>query len=304
MFTNLHRVFNFAITDFSRNSVRAISAIFVLVITIGLVTGLFYLHGISSHIILQVQNKIDVAAYFKQDVSEESILNAKEKLLQQDSDIESIEYVSKEQALANFTERHKDEPAFANALAQLGDNPFLPSLNIITSGDTLGYQKIAMLLQEEEFSSLIDKVDYSDKKDTIEKIFSISSAINRFGAALAVILVIIAVLIVFNTIKLAIDGSKEEIDTMRTVGASSWFIRAPFIIQGALFGCISFVICFIITLAFSYFLSSKLLIPLAGFNVFSYFVSSFWIIVLLQLGGGILLGVTASFVVVQKYLKV
>ncbi len=304
MFTNLKRVCKFAFTDFYRNKGRSIAAIFVLTITIGLVSGLFFLHGISNFIILQVQNKIDITAYFKSDTSEQDILNARDQILKLSPDIKNIQYVSKDDALNNFTQRHQDNSTFSNALSEVGDNPFLPSLNITTSGDPLQYQQVANILESDQFSSLIEKVDFSQKKDTIEKVFSITSDINKLGLVLAIILVLVVILVVFNTIKLAIDNSKDEISTMRIVGAQSWFVRAPFIIQGAIFGCIAFVICFLTTMLLSYFLSSGLSVIMPGFGLWSYFLSNFWIIILIQLGFGIGLGVISSSIVVQKYLKV
>ena len=304
MFTNLNRAFKFGFIDFKRNKGISLAAIFILVITIFLVTGLFFLRGMSDFIISEVKNKIDVTAYFTQETAPETILDIKDQILQQAPSIQNIEYVSKEDALKNFTEKHADNPVFINALSQVGDNPFLPSLNITTTGSALEYEQVANILQSDQFKSFIEKVDFSEKKATIDKVFSITSNINKFGLGFAAFLVLIGILVVFNTIKLAIDNSKEEINTMTIVGASSWFVRAPFIIQGALFGIISFVFCFVITLALAYFLSPKLVVALSGFNLWQYFTSNLWIILLIQLGFGVGLGVISSSIVVQKYLKV
>ena len=302
--TSFNRVLKFAVTDFLRNMLRSTSAIFVLVMVILLATGLFFMHGISSYVIVQVQNKIDITAYFKSDAAEDDILSAKDQLVKADPAIKNIQYVSKDAALENFKKLHADNPVFANALMQVGDNPFLPSLNITTNGDPAEYQKIADILQQEKFNSLIDKVDFLQKKDTINKVFSITSALNTFGITLAIILMLIAALIVFNTIKLAIDSAKDQIQTQRIVGATAWFVQAPFIIQGALFGAISFIICFILTFAFSYLLSPKLIIILSGFSLWSFFMSNLFLILLIQLGIGVGLGAVTSYLVVQKYLKV
>ena len=304
MFTNLKRVFKFALENLSRNKGISIATIFVLVITIVLFTTLFFIHGISNNIISQIQSKIDIAAYFKSDVAEQSILNARDEILKNSPDIKNIQYVSKEDALDNFLQKHEGDAVLANALTQVGGNPFLPSLNITTTGDASQYEKINTILQGEQFIDLIDKVDYSQKKDIIDRVFSITSNINKFGLGLAIILVLVAILVVFNTIKLAIDSSKDEISTMRIVGASSWFVRAPFIIQGAIFGCISFIVCFLITILAAYFLSPGLVIILAGFSLWNYFLANLWLIILIQLGFGVTLGGAASFIVVQKYLKI
>ncbi len=304
MFTNFKRVFNFALADFYRNKGISIAAIFVLIITITLVTGLFYIYGVGNFIILQVQNKIDITAYFKAETTEQEILDVKDQVLKSLQNVTSVKYVSKEQALVNFTQRHKDNSVFSQALEQVGDNPFLASLNIATNGSSLQYEQVAKILQSENFSNLIEKVDFSEKKDTIDKVFSIMSNVTKFGLGAALILLIVALLVVFNTIKLAIENSKEEISTMRIVGASSWFVRAPFIIQGALFGCISFAICLVVTILLSYFLSSGFALVTGGFSLWDYLIRNLWLIILIQAGFGIGFGVTTSFIVVQKYLKI
>jgi len=304
MITNLKRVFNFAFTDFYRNKGMSVAAIFVLIITISLVTGLFFIHGISNYLINTVQDKIDITAYFKSDTQEEDILYVKDELLKNNALVKNVEYVSKDEALADFNAKHADNSVFSKALTEVGDNPFLPSLNISTSGDPSEYQEIANTLNQSEFATFIEKVDFSQKKDTIEKVFAITKAVNLFGLILGVVLMMEVILVVFNTIKLIVESSKDEIATMRIVGASTWFVRAPFEIQGALFGIISFAICFTLTLFIAYFLSGPLGVIMPGYSLFGYFLSNFFLIILIQLGVGVGLGVISSFIVVMKYLKV
>ena len=111
-------------------------------------------------------------------------------------------------------------------------------------------------------------------------------------------------LVVFNTIKLAVDNSKEEITTMRIVGASDWFIRGPFIIQGIIYGFIAFIFCILISGFFAYLLSPKLGVILPGFSIFDYFLTNFWILVLIQLGFGTAVGIISSLIVVRRHLEV
>lgn len=305
MFTNFKRVFQFALTDFYRNRGMSVAAVFVLMITMLLVTGLYFTRGINEYLVSSIQNKIDITAYFKEDAAEEDILQVKAEILQDSTNIKNVEYISKEQALANFNEKHQDNPVFSKALAELGDNPFLPSLNITTTGnDTAQYEKIAAVLNQEKFSAITEKVDFSEKKDIIESVFGITESINRFGMGLASVLMLIVVLVVFNTMKLIIGASSEEITTMRIVGATSWFIRLPFIIEGAMFGVVSFIFCFVVTALAAYFLSPILSVIMPGFSAFSYFVSHIWFIIMIQLGVGIFLGAISSYIVVRKYLRV
>jgi len=269
-----------------------------------LVTWLFFFRGVSDFLISEIRDRIDITAYFKDDAQEQNILNVKDEILKMSPNIKGVEYVSKDQAMQAFNEKHKDNAVLTKALEEVGTNPFLPSLNIKTNGDPAQYAEVSNVLQTANFSKFIEKVDFSQKKDTIEKVFSITSNINKFGLILGIILIIVAMLVVFNTIKLAVDSSKEEISTMRIVGASDWFIRGPFLIQGAIYGFIAFVICFLLSVAFAYFLSPKIGTVLPGFNSFDYFLSNLWILVLIQLSFGVGMGIISSFIVVRKYLDV
>ncbi len=304
MATNLKRIIEFGFQDFSRNKGISVAAIFVLVVSIALVTGLVFFQGAMGYLISQVQNKIDITAYFKAGTQEQNILAVKDQVLEMSPNIKNVEYVSGEQALVDFNERHKDNPVLSQALQEVGDNPFLSSLNITTNGDPLQYAQISSALQTSDFSELLDKVDFSQKKDTIEKIYSITSNINIFGIIFEIILTIVAILVVFNTIRLGIEGSKEEITTMRLVGASNRLVRGPFIVQGIIYGVIAFIICFLLSLLFAVSLSSKMSVVLPGFNMLSYFLTNWWIFVLIQLGFGTAVGAISALVVVKKYLKV
>ncbi|MEK7664629.1 MAG: permease-like cell division protein FtsX [Patescibacteria group bacterium] len=304
MLTNFKRIFKFAINDFSRNKGISVAAVFVLIVTIMLATSLLFFQAATNFLILQIQEKIDITAYFREDVEEEDILKARDEILKISPDIKNVEYVSKDQAMQIFTENHKNDDVFLKALEEVGTNPFLPSLNIKTSGDPAQYQEIANILQASEFGEIIDRVDFSQKKNTIEKIFSITSNVNNSGLLLSLILVIVAVLVVFSTIKLAIDGSKEEIGTMKIVGASNWFIRGPFIVQGAIYGFLAFLVCILISFLLTYFINQKLEAVLPGFNIFNYFLNNFWFFALIQLIFGVGLGVSSSFIVVRRYLNV
>jgi cell division transport system permease protein len=301
MFTSFKRVLNFAINDFSRNKGISIAAIFVLVVTIMLVTGLFFLQGVVGYSTSQIQNKIDITAYFVSGTAEQDILNVKDEIIKMSPSVKSIEYVSQDQALASFNENHKGNSILANALQEVGDNPFPASLNITTNGDPSKYASVSNILLTSDFSKLISKVVFP--KATIEEIYSITSGINTFGIILGIILIIIAISVVFNTIKLVIENSREEISTMRVVGASDWFIRGPFVIQGIIYGFIAFLVCILISAIFAYFFSSKLEIILPGFSIFGYFLTNWWIFVLIQLVFGMGVGAVSALIVVKKHLE-
>jgi len=303
-FNNFKRVFIFALQDFNRNKGIALATVFVLLVAMSLVSGIFFFKGMMSYLIDEIQDKIDVTAYFKETASETEILAVKDAILASSPNVVNIGYVSKEQALLNFNEKHGNNPTIARALEQIGDNPFLPALNITTNGQTSQYEEISNTLQTADYAKLINKVDFSEKKDTIEKVNSIISNINRFGIISAIILIIVAVLVVFNTIKLAVENSKAEISTMRIVGATNWFIRGPFVIQGVIYGVIAFIACVLLMGISLYILQTKIAIVLPGFNAFIYFLKNLWLFAFIQLGFGIGVGAVSSLVVIKKYLDI
>ncbi|MFH1968387.1 MAG: permease-like cell division protein FtsX [bacterium] len=304
MLVSFRRIIKFSVNSFSRNKGISIATIFVLVVAIMVATGLFFFQGIAGHLTDEIRDKTDITAYFEEDTSEQDILVVKDEITKISPNVKNIEYVSKEQALAYFNERHQDNQVLQRALAEVGENPFLPSLNITTNGDPVQFEEISNVLQTSAFSKLINKVDFLQKKDTIEKIYSLTSNINKFGIFLGVVLIILSMLVVFNTIKLAIDSSKDEISTMKIVGASDWFIRGPFIIEGIIYGVIAFLICILLSALSAFLLSGKISVILPGFNMLDYFLANLWIFILIQLAFGIGVGVISSLIVVKKYLEV
>lgn len=302
--SHFKQALQFAVTNLYRNKGTALAAIFVLTVIVFIVTGLFFLHGVSNYLISTVEDKIDVTAYFKTTADEADILAIKKEIEKDGKLVKSVQYVSREDALADFNQKHKDNPVFSQALQEVGDNPFLPSLNIVTNGEAKEYEKVSALLASDKYKDSVEKVDFYQKKDIIEKVFSIVSGVTMFGFAIGFLVMIIAILVVFNTIKLIIKLAEDEISTMRVIGATNWFIKAPFVIEGALFGVVAFVICFVVTLIFSYALSGSVGLMVPGFHLFGYFLSQFFLLVFLQLLAGIGLGALTSLVVVNKHLKV
>jgi cell division transport system permease protein len=304
MLTSLKRVVSFAISDFSRNKGISLAAIFVLVVTIMLVSGLFFFQGIAGYLTSQLQDKIDITAYFKDGTAEQDILDVKDQIVKLSPNIKNVEYVSQDQALATFNETHQGNAVLARALQEVGSNPFLPSLNIVTNGEPAQYEQVANILQTSDFSKMIDKVDFSQKKATIENVYTIVKNMNLFGLVLGIVLIFLAISVVFNTIKLGVESSKEEISTMKIVGASDWFVRGPFIIQGIMYGVVAFIICILLSGIAAYFLSPKISIILPGFDLFSFFLTNWLIFVIIQLGFGVGVGAISALVVVKRHLEV
>ncbi len=302
MFISFKRIIKASGRSFGRNKGLAIVNIFIMVMMLSVITSLFFFNHISQFLILSIQARVDISAHFRFETLEQDIREIKEKIANMDG-VEDVEYVSQEQALKDFIKRHQDDPVLMESLNVLGFNPFLSSLNIRAAGPVY-YQAIAKFLETEPIKEFIEKVDYKETKPAIERIFALTANLNRVGIGLVAILAIMAVLIVFNTIRLAIYSSREEIKIQRLVGATNWFIRGPFLVQGMMIGVFAALICLSFFALGSWLISPRLELLLPGLNIFSFFIKNIWLIFLIQISIGIGLGMISSFLATRSYLKV
>ncbi len=302
MFTLIKRIFKSGWLSFSRDGGLAAATCFIMLIPIFLVTSLFLLKDVSQFLISTVQEKADISVYFKESASEEDILKVEEEI-SKIPEVKNVNYVSKEEALESFVQRHKDDPILMESLEEVGGNPFLAALNI-KAFQAQQYQAVANFFEAGTFENLIEKVDYYQRKPVIERIFALTSGMEKAGWIIAIVLAIVAILVAFNTIRLAILNQKEEIKVQRLVGASNWFIRGPFLVQGTISGIFATIICLLIFTLICWFLSPKIEILFSGLNIWRYFTGNFFTIVLIQLVTGIGLGVISSTIAIRKYLKV
>jgi len=302
MFTSIKRITRLGWTGFSRDGGVIATTIFILVLTISLITCLFLLRGISQILISNLQEKVDISVYFKETTTEQEILNVKAELSLV-SDEENIKYVSKEQAFEIFTERHQDDPVLMQSLEEIAINPFLASLNIKAS-DAVDYQEISDFLDGAAFEESIEKVDYYQRKPVIDKIFTLTNSFKNIGIGFSVLLVFLSFLVVLNTTRLAIYNLRQEIEVQKLVGASNWFIRGPFLVQGVIAGLIAALISFVIFALGSWIFNASFGMLFADVNLWQYFIDHVLTILLLQLVAGIGLGVGSSLIAIRKYLKV
>lgn len=301
MFISLNRIIKSGWIDFKRNSGLSVAAIFIMVLAISMATALVLFQEASQMLKKNIEEKLDMHIYFNEELSSDEILTI-QKELSQVSGIKDIVYISKEEALQRFVVRHKNDQSIMESLRELGKNPLLSSMNI-QARETSQYAAISSFLANSNFSNLISKIDYQQKKPAIERLASISSGINTAGIAANITLALAAILVAFNTVRLAIYNSREEIETMRLVGASNNFIMGPFLVQGIIVGFTAAAITLLIFGAGLFFLNSGLRFLFSGFSLFGYFIRNLLIIFSIQLAVGIGLGVISSWLAIRKHLR-
>lgn len=299
--SSFKRAIKSGIISFTRNIGLNIATILVMVLVTIIITSLFLLNPISEVLVQNIKEKISISVYFEEGVQEEEILEIKEKI-SESINTKEINYISSEKALEKFVEKYKDNFTIMSSLSEIGTNPFLSSLDI-KAEEIDDYEKISYFLENAPFRYLINKIDYGERKPVIDGIFSIVSATKRGGFVISIIFGLIAIIFAFTAIKSAIYNSKEEISIMKLVGASNWFIKMPFLIQGALVGLISSFFAFLLMLIFFYFFNNQIESFMGEVSVLRIYLSNSIKIILIQFGVGITLGVISSYIAVKMHLS-
>lgn len=301
MITSLFRIIRAGWRNFIRNGGISAATIFIMVLTISLISSLFMLSGLADFVVNSLQEKVDISVYFKQDATEEDILKARDEI-EKIPEVKEVHYISREEALDKFIARYKNDPVIMESLQEIG-NPLLSSLNI-KAWEASQYGAVSGFFSTAPYKDMIDKIDYLERQPVIDRLFGITKSIRNGVIGFSAVLGLFAILVAFNAIKLAIHDSREEIGIMRLVGASNLFIRAPFLVQGAIAGITAVIISMTIFSAVVYFLSPRLEFFIPGFDLYLNFNANLQTIILVQLITGVGLGVISSGIAVRKYLRV
>ena len=304
---NLKRIIKSGFVSFWRNNVVSFASILVMTMTLFVLGSILFVSATLDASLNQIRDKVDINVYFVTEAPEEDILALK-RSLESLSEVASVEYVSREQALERFRSRHENDQLTLQALDELGENPLGANLNI-KAKETSQYEGIAEFLGNESALStvddipIIDKVNYFQNKNAIDKLSEIIDSSETFSLIIIAILVIASVIITFNTIRLAIYTSKDEISVMKLVGASNSYIRGPFVFEGIMYGIVSALITLILFYPLTIWLGPLTENFFSDINLFDYYVDKFSKIFFIILGSGVLLGAVSSYLAVRKYLK-
>lgn len=286
-----------------RNSWLSITAVSIMVITLLILSSLLVLSQLANVSAEDLRNRVDISVFFQDNVDEVKIQEIKADFGKIE-EIQSLAYIPADQALSEFKARHQKDPLVQQTLDALGENP-LQAMIVIKAKSLDDYPVIYKQLLRSRFEPLITKINYEDVSSLIETLQKITGGIQRVGAVIAGVFGLVAVLVIFNTLRLTIFNRKEEIEIMRLVGASNSYIRGPFLIEGILYGLIGTIfasILFFPVLKFSTPWITKFFqldLPAS-----TYFHSGYWQIIAIQAASGIILGVISSIIATRRHLKV
>lgn len=303
MFLSLGRVIKFSFQDIFRNIWLSLVTIIILILALFSINMLLVVKVVGQTAVNAIKEKIDINLFLKSGSAEEEILALKAKISSL-PEVREVAYISKAQALVNFKLKHQDNPEILEALRELGNNPLTPSLVIkpknLDTFDNLINRLNAMN------DDIIESRNFANYKLMLSKINGITGKVSEAGLILSSIFVFITVLVIYNSVRVAIYTHRREIMIMRLVGASHWFIQTPYLISSVIYTLLGIIAIIAIFYPFLSLLHPYLEAFFVGYNVnlMTYFYEQAWKIFGLEFIGASLINVIASLLAVRKYSRV
>lgn len=298
----LWRIVQAGFHNFMRNAWLSTAATAVMTITLSVILSSFIANLTITSAIEKIINKIDVSVYLEDSITKEQ-KDALQKALENAENVESVRYVSKDEALERYKTLIKDNKKLLEGVNEAREA--LPASFEVKAKDPNKLDPISRVVEDPKYKDHISEFSYEgDRKATIDKIVKASNFIRTTGLVASLLFVVISVLIIFNTIRMAIFTRREEIEIMKLVGATSWFIRGPFLFEAALYGIIGAFLAIIMTYLILSVGAPRLTAYLGDVSeTLGIFSRSPFLISGIELLIGIVIGGVSSLLAMVRYLK-
>lgn len=276
-----------------RSPYQAIAAIIVMTLTFLVVSFFAYLIAGSSKIVSYFESKPQVTAFFKNE-AKQSDIDALSNKLKESAKVSSVKFVSKKEALQIYREQNKDDPL----LLDLVTEDILPSSLEIS---TYKIEDLSEVSKELKDSPLVSDVIF--QKDIVTTLVAWTSALRGIGVAAILVLSFVSILIIVTITGIKISQKRSDIQIMKLLGATNWYIRWPFIFEGMFYGAVGAFVAWLISFLSLWAATPYLSAFLRGIPILP--VSIFFLLGLLlgQVLLAIFLGGFASYLAVLRYLK-
>ena len=301
----IQRIFKSGFVNLFRNAWLTIAATAVMVVALTIIAIAFVLNVTANNAIDSLARDLKASVYLATDTTNEQLQNLKTNLQALDF-VESVEYITQEQARNDLAGDFKEDDGIAEALALAGED-VLPASYRITVSDLERMPEIKTFAEQEVYANIVDSVSLgqADAQETINKAASAQRFINTGSIIAAVALSAVSVMIIFNTIRMAIYTRRDEIRIMKLIGATPDYIRGPFLVEASLYGIFAGIIAHIGVYSLVVSLGKKVADQPEFAQTYDYFTSpiiivSMFIAVLLI---GIFIGLFSSMLAMEKHLK-
>lgn len=284
------------VKNLNRNGWMTFASVSAVTITL-LILGAFLVLALNvNHIAQNVEKQVEIRVFL--DVTaDKAVIDSVEQKIDQLPKVESVKYVSKEEGLKLLRDRLGEKSYLLDGLEQ--ENPLPDTLVVKTTQP----QDTAETAKEIKEFQHVTNVNYGE--GTVEKLFAATSTVRNVGIVFIVGLAFTAMFLIANTIKLTIVARRREIEIMKLVGATNWFIRWPFFVEGLLMG-ISGAILPILILGVSYYYLLEVLhtnLAASLFDLLPLFPLAYQVAGIL-LAIGAFIGIWGSMVSVRRFLRV
>lgn len=233
MITFLLRTLKYAVQDFWRNIWLSLITVTVVLFALFSFNSLVLVKTISDYTLQTIEKKIDVSVFINPGIEENQVLDLRARLLGLEQ-VKEVIYISADEALDSMVEKHKNDEAIIQSLEELGSNPLGAQL-IVQANTASDYDPIVDLLNDERYDPMIADKNFDEHTFIIERVSDVSNRIRTAAAFATVLFSIIALIVVFNTLRIIIYTHRDEIAIMRLVGATNWFIRMPYLWESILY---------------------------------------------------------------------
>ncbi len=305
------RTVRYGLRNFSRNMWLTVAATVVMTITLLIIFATVVASSLLNETIKDQRQKMDISIYFKAETSDDTLRNLAGKL-RVISNVTSVDVSNSQQEYEKAVDANKHDQAYMEALtlaASSGDGMQLPAVIHVKLDDTQNRAAVDDLVANDAlFQEWIDQAratsdDAQIRQNTLNRLADIMNVAQRIGFGAAALFVVISILIIFNTIRMAIFSRREEINMMKAIGADQHFIRGPFLVEAELYG----VIAALVASALGYLALTQFLPSLGRYievgQTQDFMVQWFWLVLLAMIAIGLVIGSISARLAVRRYLK-
>lgn len=299
------RMCRYGINNFTRNAWLTIAATAVMTVTLLVIFSTVAARNVLVDTAAQLRDQVNMSIYLKTDTTDEqaaTVISELEKL----SSVNSVNYVSPSEAREQFVNENRDDTNTLDAVKEATNKfPGTLSIKVDDINDTTELQEFVDTNEvvQPYLDPAHDPSFAGGKRATIETIGGAVGFAEKVGAVLSIIFTAMSMLIIFNTIRMAIFNRREEIQMMKLIGAEKSFIRGPFIVEAVVYGFIAALIA----TGLGYGLLTLIKPAVEGFvlvqptlDLFSYYLA-FVLLGMIVIGS--IIGVISSLLATRRYLR-
>jgi len=293
-----------SIQNFRRNwvmSIGAVVTIFLSLLLVGIAMSFGY---IASGIVQSVESKVTIQVFLK-DGAPVADVDALQATLVSDPLVKGVDYVSKDEALEKFKTDMAESPEI---VANIRGNPLPASLDVTLKDPREVEAMVAKIKANPQFTKIADRPSNPEEslkygQQVVKKLFAVTRIIRFVLIGFVIVLAVVSLIFINNTIRIAIYARRKEIAIMRLVGASNWFIRTPFFMEGILQSLIGAVLAIALISSTTAWLLPKVreAIPFLPLTLSSGDMAQISFVLVLV---GIMIGLIGSGFALRRYLKV